>query len=82
MFKSQSDIILLCFDMDEMSLINALIDVPRITPFAWLQYSISYLLEMPMGVATCITKLNDMHTKIIDAYPTIVDFGNPVKTLW
>ena len=41
MFKSQSDIILLCFDMDEMSLINALIDVPRITPFAWLQYSIS-----------------------------------------
>jgi hypothetical protein len=30
---------------------------------------------MPMEVATCIIKLNDMHTKIIDAYPTIVDFA-------
>jgi hypothetical protein len=58
--------------MDEMSLINALIDVPRITPFAWLQYSISGYIFLWEDTNICgiillwafLSKKRVMHTDV------------------
>jgi hypothetical protein len=62
MFKSQSDIIFLCFDMDEMSLINALIVVHRIPPL--LGYNTVYPVTFCCGIIETSCRLCELSSRL------------------